>query len=485
MADREITLEARVKSFLRQAVGIALVCLAALPAVICLPAQAKVFDPTIFTLDNGLEVVVIENHRSPMITHMVWYKVGSADEVPGKSGLAHLLEHLMFKGTPTVKVGEFSKIIARLGGEDNAFTSNDYTAYYQILAAQHLDVAMKLESDRMHNLVLDDKNFDTERAVVEEERRSRTDNSPDAQLEEAMSAALFLNHPYHRPVIGWAHEIASLNRSDALDFYHRWYAPNNAILVVAGDVTPAAVLEMAKKWYGDIPRADTPVRHRLTEPESHGARLVTVKDGRVEQPAFSRLYLAPSAHFGSAELGATSTTPALEVLAQILGGGVTSRLYRALVVDGGLAVSVGASYDSIQMDYATFGFYGVPRPGVSLDRLQAAVDSELKKALTQGLTKAEVDQAKDRLTAGTIYARDSVQMGARVLGAALASGLDVSDVEDWPERINRVTTEDVNAALARVINPDRSVTGFLLPDPDHPAPKTPGARMPTPQREVR
>jgi zinc protease len=449
------------------------------------PAQAKVFDPTVFTLDNGLQVVVVENHRSPVITQMVWYKVGSADEQPGKSGLAHLLEHLMFKGTPTVKVGEFSKIVARLGGEDNAFTSAHYTAYYQVLAARHLETAMKMEADRMHNLVLADTDVETERAVVEEERRSRTDNSPDAQLEEAMSAALYLNHPYHRPVIGWAHEIAALNRQDALDFYHRWYAPNNAILVVAGDVTPQAVADLAKKWFGDIPRADTPERTRLREPETHGARLVTVKDGRVEQPSFSRLYLAPSAHYGDAQLGSSASAPALEVLAEILGGGSTSRLFRDLVLNGGVAVSVSASYDSTQMDYSTFALSGVPRPGVSLDRLEAAVDKELAKALTQGIGKDEVDRAKDRLTAGTIYARDSVQMGARVLGAALASGLGVDDVEDWPDRIGRVSVEDVNAALARVIQARRSVTGYLLPDPDHPNPRPSAAPMARPQREVR
>lgn len=447
-------------------------------------AQAKVFDPKIITLDNGLEVVVIENHRTPAVTQMVWYKVGSADETPGKSGLAHLLEHLMFKGTPTVKVGEFSKIIARLGGEDNAFTSSDYTAYYQTLAAKDLGTAMKMEADRMHNLVLSESDFQTERAVVEEERRSRTDNSPDAQLDEAMSAALFLNHPYHRPVIGWAHEIAGLTRQDALDFYHRWYAPNNAILVVEGDVRPDAVAEMAKTWFGAIPRADTPERNRLREPDSHAARRVTIKDGRVEQPSLSRLYLAPSAHYGDDRLGPASSSPAIEVLAQILGGGTTSRLYKALVVDGGQAVSVSASYDSTQLDYSTFALAATPRAGITLEQLEAAVDKELGKALAQGIGEDEVARAKERLTAGTIYARDSLDSGARLLGASLACGLGADDVEDWPRHIEAVTAQQVNAALARLIQSRRSVTGYLLPDPDHPA-----ARQPSPQpgssREVR
>ncbi len=448
-------------------------------------ADAKVFDPQIFTLDNGLEVVVVENHRTPAVTQMVWYKVGSADETPGKSGLAHLLEHLMFKGTPTIKVGEFSKIIARLGGEDNAFTSADYTAYYQTLAARDLETAMRMEADRMHNLVLADADVLTERAVVEEERRSRTDNSPEAQLDEAMSAALFLNHPYHRPVIGWAHEIAGLTRQDALDFYRRWYAPNNAILVVEGDVKPQAVADMAKQIFGSIPRADTPERIRLREPESHGARRVTVIDGRVEQASFSRQYLAPSAHYGDDQLGPASSSPAIEVLAQILGGGTTSRLYKALVIEGGKAVSVGASYESTQLDYSTFTLSATPRAGVGLEQLEAAVDKELNRALVQGIGESEVEQAKARLTAGTIYARDSLDTGARLLGASLACGLGVDDIEDWPEHIGRVTAQEVNAALARLVQSRRSVTGYLLPDPDHPAARQPSAPPSGPSREVR
>lgn len=453
--------------YLRWMVAVCAALFAAAPP----PAAAQMFNPTAYTLDNGLQVLVIENHRAPIVTEMVWYKVGSADEVPGKSGLAHLLEHLMFKGTPSIPPGEFSKIIARVGGRDNAYTSFDYTAYYQDIAADQLELAMKMEADRMHNLTLDEKNFETERAVVLEERRSRTDNNPGALLSERVQAALYLNHPYHRPVIGWEDEIAHLQRQDALDFYHRWYAPNNAVLVVAGDVTPAAVEALAKTWFGPIPRADTPPRSRLSEPPQVAPRTVTLKDPRVSQPTMSRQYLAPSYHFGDARIGEQGSAYALEVLAEILGGGATSRLYRALVVEQGLAAAANVWYDPSAWDYATFVVAATPRPGVTPEAVTAALDKELARALKDGIRPDEVERAKTRLIASVAYARDAVTSGPRVLGEALATGQTTADVEDWPRRIAAVTVEQVNAAAARVLDPRWSVTGLLLPE----APR-PGAR---------
>lgn len=427
-------------------------------------AQAKIFNPTTFTLDNGLQVVVVENHRNAVVTQMVWYKVGSADEPLGKSGIAHFLEHLMFKGTHEIPVGQFSKMIARVGGHDNAFTSNDYTAYYQVIAADQLDMAMKLEADRMHNLVLDDHNVETELAVVMEERRSRIDNNPAALLSESMEAALYENHPYHRPVIGWAQEIAQLNRQDALDFYGRWYAPNNAILVVAGDVTPDQVRQLAQKWFGSIAPADTPKRVRLSEPVQHAERLVTLKDPRVEQPRLTRLFLAPSAHLGNDVLGGTETTPALEVLAEILGGGSSSRLYSDLVVKHKSATAAASWYDPTAWDYSTFGVSIIPRSGVTMEAVQAQLDGHIERILKQGVTEEELRKAKDRLTLGTVYQRDSVQTGAHILGAALASGQSIDSVENWPETIQAVTVQQVNDAAKRVLVRERSVTGLLLPD---------------------
>ena len=433
------------------------------------PAQARLFDPETFTLANGMEVVVIPNHRTPIVTHMVWYKVGAADEVPGKSGLAHLLEHLMFKGTPTVPVGEFSKIVARNGGRDNAFTTSDFTAFFQNVAVDKLELVMKMEADRMKNLVLDEANFRTELAVVQEERRSRVDNNPAALLAEQMDAALFLNSPYHRPVIGWEQEIAGLTREDALAFYHRWYAPNNAILVVAGDVDAATVRPLAEKYYGGLERSDLPARALTHEPPSRAARRVTLTDARVGQPSWSRLYLAPSARAGDKTL-----TAPLEVLAEALGGGATSRLYRVLVVERGLAASASADYDPTALDLATFRIGVTPRPGVGLDKLEAVVDQELEHILKGGIPAAEVERAKSHLVAGSAYARDSLHTGAQVLGEALAVGEDVADVESWPERIAAVTPEQVARAAASVLDAKASVTGLLLPDPKAP----PGARPP-------
>lgn len=434
---------------------------AALLALVAAPASARVFDPKTFTLDNGMQVVVIENHRVPIVSHMVWYKVGAADEVPGKSGLAHLLEHLMFKGTPSVPPGEFSKIVARNGGRDNAFTSEDYTAYYQNVAVDKLDLVMRMEADRMRNLTLDEGNFRTELDVVMEERRMRTDNNPAALLGEQMEAALYLNSPYHRPVIGWADEIAHLTRDDALAFYHRRYAPNNAILVVAGDVTPETVRPLAEKYYGAIARADTPPRTRTQEPPQRAERRVILKDGRVAQPSFSRLYLAPSLGAGD-----KAECHPLEVLADLVGGGATSRLYRSLVVEKGLAAGISASYDPVAVGETTFRVSATPRPGVPLDKLEAAIDQELVLIAKKGFTADEVERAKTRLKASAAYGRDSIHTGAQTLGEALASGVPVDEVESWPDLIAAVTPAQVAKAAEDIFKPAASVTGLLLPDPD-------------------
>ena len=427
------------------------------------PARARVFDPETFTLANGMQVVVIANHRVPIVSHMVWYKVGAADEEPGKSGLAHLLEHLMFKGTPDIAPGEFSKIVARNGGRDNAFTTADYTGYYQNVAADRLELVMKMEADRMKNLVLDERNFRTELDVVLEERRSRTDSNPAALLYEQMEATLYLNSPYHRPVIGWESEIAALSLGDALAFYRRWYAPNNAILVVAGDVTAETIRPLAEKYYGGLERADTPPRHRTMEPPVRAERRVTLKDGRVTQPSWLRLYLAPSLGAGSKELAYP-----LEVLADLVGGGSTSRLYRALVVEKGVAVAADASYDPTSIGETSFRLSVTPRPGLGLDKLEGVIEQELARILKDGFTPDEIARAKARLKASAAYGRDSLHTGAQTLGEALTSGVSVEEVEAWPERIAAVTPDQVAAAARAVFDPKASVTGLLLPDPNAP-----------------
>ena len=428
-------------------------------AVLCSPAAAAVFSPKTFTLDNGLRVVVIENHRAPAVMQMVWYRVGAADEEPGESGLAHFLEHLLFKGTKTVGVGEFSRVVARIGGRDNAFTSYDYTAYYQTVAAHELETVMKLEADRMQNLVLTDKVVLPERDVVLEERRSRTDNSPAAQLREQVRRSLYLNHPYGRPVIGWMSEIEALKTGNALSFYRKHYAPNNAMLIVAGDVTEAKVRELAQRYYGPIPRRDVPERVRPKEPPQRAARTVTLSSERVTLPSWSRVYLAPSYTQGD-----KPTSYALEVLGQVLGGGSTSFLYRRLVVERGIASGASAWYSGDALDYGEFGIHVTPKAGGSVTQIEAAVTEELGRALKEGFSAADIARAKKVMTAEAIYARDSLRAGPSAIGQAFATGMTIEDVEQWPERISAVTPEQVMEAAKAVLDERKSVTSYLLPE---------------------
>ena len=424
-------------------------------------ARAGLFDPQQFTLDNGLRVVVISDHRAPVVTHMVWYKVGAADDPPGRSGLAHYLEHMMFKGTRNVPAGEFSRIVARLGGRENAFTSHDYTGYYQTIASRHLETVMRLEADRMTNLVVREEDIAAEREVVREERRSRLGNDPGALLAEQMSAAQFLSHPYGRPVIGWEHEVAELSRRDLLHFYAGHYAPNNALLVVAGDMTPHQARRLAEKHYGPIPAREIATRERPREPPHRAARRVTMRDPRVRVPSWRRTYLAPS---GTA--GETRHAIPLQVLSEILGGGTTSRLYRRLVVEEKVASGAGASYSGSSMDLSRFYLYGSARHGGGLETVEATIEEEISKLLESGVTEQELQRAKTGMTADAVFARDSLATGARLFGAALAVGRTAEDVEAWPNLVLAVTAEDILAAARHVFDDRASVTGLLLPERD-------------------
>ncbi|MDP6346689.1 MAG: pitrilysin family protein [Alphaproteobacteria bacterium] len=421
--------------------------------------SAGLFHPKVGSLANGLRIVVIEDHRAPVVTHMVWYRVGAADEPPGKSGIAHFLEHLMFKGTTKVGSGGFSKIVARNGGRDNAFTSHDYTGYYQNVARDKLDLVMSLEADRMVNLRLDPEDVETEREVILEERRSRTDNKPSAQLSEAMHATQFMAHPYGIPVIGWQHEIEALSREDALAFYRTYYAPNNAILIVAGDVTAEQVMALAETHYGGIPRADTPARRRPQEPPQLAARRVELRDARVNQADLRRSYLAPSRSAGE-----TRHAVPLSLFAEMLGGGTTSRLYQELVVKRKLAASAGAYYSATNLDRRTFSLYVTPSPGVTVTAAEQAMDEVLAAVLRDGFEAAELARSRTGMLAAAIYARDSLFTSPRIFGDALTSGLTVEQVEGWPDEVRAVTMEQVMAAGRAVLDPRRSVTGLLLPE---------------------
>lgn len=426
---------------------------------LALPAAAA--DISSFSLDNGMEVVVVEDHRAPIVVHTVWYKVGAADEVPGKSGIAHFLEHLMFKGTDNMEAGELSATVTRNGGSDNAFTSWDYTAYYQRVAADRLPLMMEMEADRMRGLQMTEDDVATERNVVLAERNQRTDSDPGALFREQMRAAQFLNHGYSIPIIGWRHEIEQLNREDAFAFYRQYYAPNNAILVVAGDVDPEEVKTLAQTYYGPIePTIGLQERVRPTEPPQLAERRLTMRDSRVSQPYVTRTYIAPERNPGD-----QSEAAALEFLASLLGGdGATSYLGQALMFDDPKAIFVSAFYNGSSVDLGTFGLVIAPVPGVSLDNAEIALDATIKKFLQEGVDLEQFERLKTQLRASQVYAQDNIESLARGYGQDLTIGLSIDDIKTWPDVLDAVTPEDVMAAAKNVLNKSNAVTGFLMPE---------------------
>jgi zinc protease len=417
--------------------------------------------PASFTLGNGLQVLVIPDHRTPVVTQMIWYKVGSADETPGKSGLAHFLEHLMFKGTAKHPVGEFSQTVLKVGGNENAFTSTDYTGFYQRVPRDQLPNMMEFEADRMTGLVLKDENVLPELDVVLEEYNMRVANNPEARLNEQIMAALYLNHPYGRPVIGWHQEIEKLGREDALAFYHRFYAPNNAILVIAGDVEAADIRPMVEKNFGPVaPQPAIPVqRLRPQEPEPVAPRTVTLADPQVEQPTVKRIYLVPSA-----ATAAPGESAALDVLAQLMGSGSNAYLYRALVVDRPLAVNAGAAYQGTSLDPTQFSISVSPKPGVEFAQVEQVVDSVIANVIQNPIPAEDLDRVKTQLIAEAIYAQDNQATLARWYGGALTTGLSIEDIRSWPERIRAVTPDQVREAAQKWLDKKRSVTGYLIKD---------------------
>ena len=444
--------------FLRRRLAVAVLAVATAGVLEAGTSRAAVFSPETFTLDNGMQVVVVSNHRAPVVTHMIWYRTGAMDELPGRTGVAHLLEHLMFKGTKAYPDGVFSQLVARNGGRENAFTSQDFTGYYQSVAVDRLELMMELEADRMTNLILLEDDIDTERQVVLEERRSRIENDPGSRLSEQATAALYLNHPYSNPVIGWEHEIRGVTRDDLLAFYRAWYAPNNAILVVVGDVTADKVRPLAEKYYGRIPRHELGERIAWREPPTSASQVITLADPQVRQPSWSRRYRAPGYLYGDSE-----HAYALQVLSEILGGDSTSRLYRSLAVEQKVAAGVGSWYTATQRGPGVFGLYGAPLPGVALEPVEAAIEKEIEVLLRDGVTQEEVTRAIARMQAEAVYARDSLSGPAQSLGGAMVIGVPVEQIEAWPDRIGAVTVEAVNAAARAVLGSTATVTTMLLP----------------------
>ena len=427
----------------------------------CLATPAFAEDVTTFQLANGLEGIVIEDHRAPVVVNMVWYRAGSADEARGKSGVAHFLEHLMLKGTDDMEPGEFSRVVAANGGSDNAFTSYDYTAYHQRVAADRLDLMMTMEADRMRDLILSEDDWKTELQVIIEERNTRTDSDPGAIFGEQRRAAQFLNHPYGTPIIGWRHEMEGLTRDDAVAWYQKYYAPNNAILIVAGDVDPAEVQRLAETHFGPLKPSDgIAERVRPSEPPQLSERRMTYRDPRVSQPYVMRTYIAPER-----EAGNQSDAAALTMLAEILGGSSqTSVLGRKLTFDTKTALYVSAFYDGTSYDDTTFGLVIVPADGVTLADAETALDKAIADFLETGVDPAQFARIKFQITAGLIYGEDSTESLARSYGEALTTGLTVEDVKAWPDVLRSVTEADVIAAARRIFDRNKAVTGYMMRD---------------------
>ena len=430
-------------------------------ALVCATGTSNVLaagSATTFQLSNGMLVCVVEDHRAPVVTHMVWYRVGGADDPWGSSGLAHFLEHMMFKGTRSMKSGEFTKTVTGLGGRHNALTTHDTTSYFQRVAKEHLRRVMELEADRMQGLVLTPDESLTERNVVREERRGSVDGSPIAALNEQMLAQLFLNHPYGRPVLGWAHEIMSLTRDKAAAHYKHYYAPNNAILVVVGDVTPDEVRTLAEATYGrNAPGPTLAPRIRPSEPDAIAARKVEIEDSRAGAPFVLRLYLTPG------PLAATTGEDAtLAVLARILGGDDTSRLYRHLVVDERVAVHAGADFQASTRDSGRVALLALAAGKATAEDLQRSLDRVVADFAADGVTDEELVRAKRALEAEHVFETDDQEKRGRRYGRALTYRQSLADIEGYLKRTAAVTAADVAKAARTYLTARNSVTGTLV-----------------------
>ena len=440
--------------------AIFLFLLCALSVFAAQPAQAQLFQPETLRLENGLTVVVLPNHRAPVVTHMLWFKAGAADDPWGKSGIAHFLEHLMFKGTPAYPEGMYSRLISRRGGQENAFTSYDYTAYYATIGKEHLEEVMMLEADRLQNWQVTGEQVARERDVVLKERQQVTENNPVAHFFEDVQAAMYPNSPYQRPVIGWGAEIANLQKKDAEDFVARFYAPNNAILILSGDVTLTEAEPLVRRHYGPIAAHAVQPRARPQAMQTPSRLYIEKTSPLVDEIVWSRHRLVPPARPETVKQSDAQT-----VLAKILGDSRIGRLYRRLVVEEKMASNAYVSFDPVRLDAARFTLAVTPLPGTDLSDMVAIVDDEISKLVTHGVTVDEVAQATQALDIETLYLRDSVQGPAQIVGTALTSGLDLKTVESWPQRIRAIAKKDVDAAAADLFARDIPwVTAVLRPE---------------------
>ena len=420
-------------------------------------AQAEVYEKT---LSNGLHVIVKEDHRAPVVVQQVWYHVGSMDERTGTTGVAHVLEHMMFKGTRNVPVGQFSKLIAAAGGRENAFTSYDHTAYFQQLHKSKLPLAMRLESDRMHNLQMAKKEFDKEIKVVMEERRWRTDDDPHSLMYEKLMATAFEEHPYHHPVIGWMIDIQNMTAADALQWYKEWYAPNNATLVIAGDVKADKVFNLAQHYYGSIPAVKLPQRKAVGEAKQLGIQRIVVK-APAELPYLIMAYHAPTLRDAEKDW----QPYALEVLAGVLDGNSSARLNKTLVREQQVANDVGAGYDSVARGPSLFMLEGTPREGKTVGDLENALRGQLSLLAKDGVSAEELQRVKAQVMAGEVYKRDSVFYQAMQIGQMESDGLSYKDIPVMLEKLRAVTAQQVQDVAREIFTDDQLTVATLDPQP--------------------
>ncbi len=416
------------------------------------------FKPQHHVLDNGLEIIVLENNRVPAVAHSIWYKVGSADEPNGKSGIAHFLEHLLFKGTDKLKPGEFSQIVAVNGGKENAFTSKNYTGYFQLIHKSKLELIMSLEADRMKNIKLVEDEFENEKTVVLEERYSRVDNNPSALLSEQINAALYMNHPYRKPIIGWEHEIKNLSLDDVTKFYKKYYSPNNAIIVVCGDISLDEVVKIAKKYFGSIKPSKIEKRLWTDEPTQHAPRKVTLNSKNTAIPVFKRHYLVPTYTKSKKE----SLT--LVVFSEIFGNPTTGMLFEEFVKKKKLATSASAYYYPDGFGHTSFVISIIPKKHISLEDIENYLNIYLSKVSKQNFDKKELQKIKKRLVNDTIFAQDSLYMGMRIFGSSLTTGYSLKEITNWPKDILKVSINDLESTVPKIFNKKNSVTGYLLPE---------------------
>ncbi|RVU85680.1 insulinase family protein [Leucothrix sargassi] len=426
------------------------------------PVSTKAPSVSEKVLDNGLKVLVKEDHRAPIAVMQVWYRVGTSYEHEGITGLSHALEHMMFKGTTNRKSGDFEVVLSRIGAENNAFTSQDFTAYYEVLAATHLETAFDLEGDRMRNLVLDKDEFAKEIEVVKEERRMRTDDNPNGVLREQFNAVAYLNNPYRAPVIGWMNDLDNMKLADLKDWYQKWYGPNNATVVVVGDVNPEEVFALAEKYFGDYEKSVLPEVKPRTEIPQIGKREITIKVP-AKVPSFRMGFKTPgliSAKNGEVE----EWEPyALDVLANVLDGGNSARFAKKLIRGKEIAASTGVGYMSFGRMPEMFIFTGVPATDVSVDTLRKAYMEEIELMKTEMVSQDELDRVKAQVIASEVYQRDSVQHIATILGMLESTGLGWQIMDSYEEKVLAVTPEQVQAVAKKYLNEDQMTFAELVP----------------------